>query len=432
METLNMTPKEIDRAGTIRQLMDKRINGTEAAGLLGLSVRHVRRIKAKVIADGPGGLAHGNRGRPGNRKMPEGTLAEMKGLLTEIYADFKPGHACEKLSQVHGIGSNPETVRQVMISEGLWKPRDGGKGKAKHFSWRRRKQAYGEMQQFDGSYEYWLEDRLTDTDGNPMRLCLLASMDDATGRLTKLKFAPNEGVFPVFAFWKEYLESNGAPLSIYMDRFSTYSMNHADAKDNPDTLTQFQRALRELRIDPILAHSPQAKGRVERVFRTLQDRLVREMRLAGISTIDRANEFVEKVFVPWFNSRYAVEPVSAADMHRKLTPKSADSLDGILSRQKERTVGNDFTIGFDRTWYQLTEGQPVTVCKKDRVTVERRLDGTVRIRLRGRYLNHETLPERPKRATGKPWVLEKRKVPKRPNCPRTNHIQRKTLTNNPM
>lgn len=159
-----------------------------------------------------------------------------------------------------------------MIEEGLWKPKKN-KNKKEHREWRQRRAHYGEMQQFDGSYHHWLEDR-----GNTGKICLLLSVDDATGQITHAKFEEHEGVFPVFEFWQEYLLKHGKPMSIYMDRFSTYSMNQKTAKENPDTLTQFQRAMKELRIESILANSPEAKGRVETMFGTLQNRLVKEMK----------------------------------------------------------------------------------------------------------------------------------------------------------
>jgi hypothetical protein len=272
-----------------------------------------------------------------------------------------------------------------------------------HRAWRERRSCYGEMIQFDGSYEHWFEDR--EKSGE---VCLLAGIDDATGRLVFLKFATHEGVIPVFDFWTEYLIKNGKPRSIYLDKFSTYNVNHKLAKENNDTLTQFERAANELRIELIKANSPQAKGRVERLFKTLQDRLIKELRLANISTTMEANIFLEKIFIPKFNARFSVEPRDNVNLHLKLSEKELNQLLGIFSRQTERTVLNDFTFSFKNQWYQLIKEQPVTICKKDTVTVEERLDETIYVGLRGKYLNYKLLPKRPEKQTlsaKMPWVL---------------------------
>jgi hypothetical protein len=181
-------------------------------------------------------------------------------------------------------------------------------------------------------------------------------------------------------------------------------MTQQVALENHDLKTQFQRALEELRIEPIFANSPQAKGRVERLFGTLQDRLIKELRLNNISTIDEANAFLEKTFIPNFNARFNVEPKAKANLHTPLSLKEQKQLASIFSRQTPRTVQNDFTISFENQWYQLTKNQPVTVCKKDRVIIEEHLDNTIRICLRGKYLNYQILPVRPKRQI-QPWVL---------------------------
>jgi hypothetical protein len=266
-----MSQQDLSRYDIIKRLIRKEINGSVAAELIGLSVRQVRRLKRRVILYGPNGLIHGNRGRVGHRRLPDKERKQIIALLHKHYYDFWPRHAAEKLDELHGIVRDPKTIRQIMIDEGLWKPKRGKK-KTEHRQWRQRKAHLGEMEQFDGSYHPWFEDRL------PGEQCLLLSVDDATSKITHAQFDEHEGVFPVFGFWLEYLSVHGKPMAIYVDKFSTYSMNHKLAKENPDTLTQFQRALRELRIEPILANSPQAKGRVETTFGTLQNRLIKEMR----------------------------------------------------------------------------------------------------------------------------------------------------------
>ena len=259
MDYITMSAKEIKRYDIITKLINKELNGSAAAQLLGLSVRHTKRIKVRVKKKGIAGLAHASRGKPSNRKIPDEEKQKIIKLIRRHYADFKPGFAAEKLSEKHHIVRDPKTIRQIMIDEGSWKPKQ--KKKKIHRSWRQRKANFGEMIQFDGSYEHWLEDR-----NGTGEICLLAGIDDATSIVTKAKFYTDEGVFPVFGFWREYLAANGKPYSIYVDKFSTYKMNQKTAIENHDTKTQFERAMSELNIEPITAHSSQAKGRVERLF----------------------------------------------------------------------------------------------------------------------------------------------------------------------
>lgn len=186
----------------------------------------------------------------------------------------------------------------------------------------------------------------------------------------------------------------------------------------------------QLDVEVIPAHSPEAKGRVERLFGTLQDRLIKELRLAGISTMEEANRFLQEEFLPKFNAKFTVEPAEPGDLHRKLTAKERTHLNSIFSRQTERTVKNDFTISFANQWYQLTKSQPVTVCKGDKVVMEEHLDGSMKIRLRGKHLNYELLPDRPKRRKDQPWVLAKTKPRSQPQKPAPNHPWRAYVPTN--
>ncbi|HLD28364.1 MAG TPA: ISNCY family transposase [Patescibacteria group bacterium] len=399
MDYITMSAKEIKRYDIIVKLINQDLNGSEAAELLGLSVRHTKRIKVRVKKKGMAGLAHISRGKPSNRKIPDEEKQKIIKLIHRYYSDFKPGFATEKLRERHRLVRDPKTIRRIMIDEWLWKPKQ--KKKNIHRSWRQRKANFGEMIQFDGSYEHWLEDR-----NGTGEICLLAGIDDATGIVTKAKFDTDEGVFPVFGFWQEYIISNGKPYSIYVDKFSTYKMNQKTAIENHDTKTQFERAMNELNIEPITAHSSQAKGRVERLFKTLQDRLIKELRLANISTIAEANEFLEKIFLPTFNVKFSVESRTKTNLHQKLNQTEIKKLESIFSRQYQRTVRSDWTVSFNNQWYQLTEHQPATVCKNDVIIVEQRLDGSIHFRLRGKYLNCELLPERPKKLNKNiAWVL---------------------------
>ena len=395
-----MSQKEIKRYGIIRKLLDREFNGSAAAVILKLSIRHIRRLKNKVRQNGAKGLVHGLRGRASNRKISDRMENKIIKLLHEQYYDFGPSLAAEKLAKSHGINYDPKTIRRIMIGEELWRPRKTGG--EKHREWRQRKANYGEMIQYDGSYEHWFEDR-----NGSGEVCLLAAIDDATGRLISAKFAEHEGVEPTFGFWKEYIVKNGKPYSIYVDKFSTYSMNHRAAKENEDALTEFKRAMeKDLRIEVITANSPQAKGRVERLFKTLQDRLIKELRLNQISASAEANEFLERIFLPEFNARFGVESRAKADLHKKLAVKELNQLDSIFSRQTERVVRNDFTISYKKNWYQLTEVQPATIRKQDIITAEERMDKSIHFRLGGKYLNYRLLPERAKKINLKTsWVI---------------------------
>jgi transposase-like protein len=403
---ITMSQKEIKKYDIIKKVINKELNGFEAANLLGLTTRHIRRLKKRVEKRGIKGLIHDNRGKPGNRSMPDKEKQKIINLLHQHYHDFGPTLASEKLKERHKIKRDKGTIRTIMINEELWKPKQ--KKKQKHRQWRQRKASYGEMAQYDGSYEYWFEDRGGEN-------CLLASVDDATGRI-HAKFDEHEGVEPTFSFWREYIEENGKPYSIYVDKFSTYSINHKLAKENPDTLTQFERAMEKgLNIEIIHAHSPQAKGRVENIFKTLQDRLIKELRLNNISTIKEANEFLKNIFLPKFNARFNVEPRTKADLHKKLTKQEIGRLDSIFSRQYKRVVRNDFTVSHKKKCYQLLKEQTVTICKNDKITVEERIDGSTHFRLRGKYLNYCLLPEKPRRAEQKQlWVIPKTTAHKPP------------------
>ncbi|MCX6746320.1 MAG: ISNCY family transposase [Candidatus Parcubacteria bacterium] len=400
-----MNNKEISRYDVIKRLIRNEINGTKAADLIKLSIRHTKRLKAAVKKKGARGLIHGNRGKTSNRKMPDEEKKEIISLLKEKYFDFKPTFATEKLSECHNINRDPKTIRQIMIDNDLWRPKLKSKQSSFHRSWRQRRSNYGEMEQFDGSYHNWFESRA-------LKCCLLLSVDDATGNITNGYFAEDEGVFPVFNFWLNYLEKEGKPMSIYMDKFSTYKMSQKAAIDNHDLKTQFQRALEQLQIEPIFANSPQAKGRIEKIFHTLQDRLIKELRLHNISTIEAANHYLKRYFIPAFNRKFGVKPSGKTNLHRQLSAKELFQLSSIFSKQTRRSVQNDFTVSFNNQWFQLTKYQPVTVCKRDEIIIEEHLDGSIKMRLRGKYLNYIPIAKRTKPLRDSvPWVLAASPMP---------------------
>ena len=396
---ITMSLQEVKKYDIVKKTITQELNGSQAAELLNLSTRQVRRLKAKIKNQGAKGLVHGNRGKSGNRSIPDQERQNIINLIRVKYSDFGPLLASEKLAELHHLDRSKSAVRSIMIADGLWQPYS--KKKETHRSWRERKAGKGELVQYDGSYEHWFEER-------GEKCCLLASIDDADSEV-KARFDKHEGIEPTFNYWRRYIEQSGKPYAIYVDKFSTYSMNHKLAQENPNTLTQFERAMTELNIGVVHAHSPQAKGRVERLFKTLQDRLIKELRLNNISTIKEANEFLEKDFLPKFNAKFMVEARSKANLHKNLNEREKKKLDSIFSRHYERVVNNDFTVSHQKHYYQLEKSQPVTICKQDVVTIEERMDKSIHLRLRGKYLNYQLLPERPQKLSLKEkqlnWVI---------------------------
>jgi transposase len=377
-ETIFMTESDSLKENTLRKLVSKVINGTQAAEILRLSVRQVKRLKKRFVKKGIKGILHQNRGRASNNSVSEFQRKEITKIIKTSYPDFGPTLSCEKLSELHNIFLSTQTIRTLMIDNGLWKVKPIASEKFPHV-WRARKDCFGQMQQYDGSYHNWFEGRLLDTQGQSIsENCLLASIDDATGKITHAKFDDSEGVLPTMAFWQEYLRFNGKPCSIYLDRFSTYKNNQKKNTINILGLTQFQRACQQSgMIEVINAHSAQAKGRIERLFQTLQDRLVKELRLRKISTIAEANIFLTKTFIPWFNQKFAVVPKNSNDIHTRLSENELLQLPSIFSIHDNRSVMNDYTVMHQGRLYQVDPKQPALVRIGDRITVQTRLNGQI-------------------------------------------------------
>lgn len=412
---ISMSQKELKQHDIIQRVIQKEMTGKDAARLLNLSIRQIWRKKNSLCEYGPSGLVHGNRGKRSNRALSDEERDEITEILISNYKDFKPTHAFEKLQEIHTITHDPKTIRSIMISEGLWTPRSKRKGKkAEYRAWRKPRDFYGELVQFDGSYHLWLENRLLDKEGIPQKLCLLLAVDDATSKLVFGRFDMHEGVFPVFSFWKEYISKLGKPVAIYLDKFSTYRMNQKIVKENHDLKTQFQRAGEQLQIDLITAHSPEAKGRVENKFKTLQDRLIKEMRLLNITTIKEANRYFNEEFIPWFNIKYGKEPLKKGNLHRTLTRQERKQLASIFSRQTERTVQNDYTISFNKQWYQILPTRGLAICKREKVTIEEHLDDFIKLRRKDsyKYLNMKPIAKNTQQSTEIfPWILTESTAP---------------------
>ncbi len=377
MKYLNMSQEEVERYKVLSRCLKNKLTVKSAAELLGLSERHVYRLKNKVEQQGAEGLIHGNRGRKSNSKMSDEERKEIVELLKEKYSDFKPGFATEKLKE-EGHDWSSETIRQIMIEEDLWKV--NSRKQVEFYAKRPRKEHYGALVQFDGSYHEWFEERASEC-------CLLAAVDDATSQLVGARFVTNENLNDIFAFWRDYLLNKGKPKAVYTDKLMAYHNNFV-AEQRDDRLTQFQRAMKGLNVELIAANSPQAKGRVERVFDTLQDRMIKEMRLEGIDSREQGNEFLGK-FVEEYNEKYGKAPEQQGDFHRELSEREEELLPRYLCKQEERVIQNDFTVRYDNQVYQLTEDQPVTVRKKSKVKIEERPDSSLKFRLKGEYLNFE-------------------------------------------
>jgi hypothetical protein len=386
---LTMSTKEIDKLKVIQDVLEKRIKQRHAAVLLKLSTRQVRRLCGRVRRQGAKGLLHGLRGQGSNHQLPPGRLEEALDIVRKQYTDFGPTFANEKIEEVHKIFLSTSLLRQGMIRIGLWSPRPQGPF---HRAWRERRASVGELVQLDGSDHDWFE-------GRGPRCALLVFIDDATSKILLAAFIPVEDTQDLLASVKTYLLLHGRPVAFYVDRDSIYKVNRQASIEEElrDTqpLTQFTRAMGELGIEMIFALSPQAKGRVERGFHTHQDRLVKELRLAGISAIPEANEFLRRVYIPGHNARCAVMPRSRVDVHRPLLKRHR--LDEILSFRRERVVANDFTLRFENRFLQILPDQLVVVRPKDAVLLETRLDGSTHIRFKGVYLAFRALPQRPVR-----------------------------------
>jgi hypothetical protein len=411
-ELLLMSKKEISRVSVLDEVIEKKLKQGDAARKLDMSTRQLRRILKDYRRDGPSALVHKSRGKRSNNKTPQELLDRAIALVREKYYDFGPTFAAEKLEELNHLIINHDVLRNEMIRVGIWETKQR---KHKHRQWRERKAYFGEMVQFDGSHHLWFELR-------GKICCLLASKDDATGELYA-HFTEAEDIKGVFTFWIAYIKKYGKPKSIYLVRGSVYKVNSKTVFDDPEVLTQFERACKELDIEVIHAKSPQAKGRIENGFGTLQDRLVKEMRLRNISSMDDANKYLKDDFLPKYNQRFAIPPKYQGDFHKPLNRK--ENLVKIFSIQSERQVNNDFTVKLKGKWYQLNKVQPKTILQRSKVIVEERLDGSIVIRQNNIYLSFNEIDkkdvavEKKEREAIKLYVLTDN--PRMARTPKPNH-----------
>lgn len=362
-----MSKREIKRCQVIGKVLDKEINQQEAAEYFGISDRQVRRIVKRVRVEGEQGVIHRLRGKEGNRKLKASFKRHVIGLYQKNYWDFGPVLASEKLEEREGVKVNDETLRLWLIKEGLWQLKQQKKPKDR--TRRERREHFGQMEQMDGSHHDWLE-------GRGPKLVLMGYIDDANNRFHG-EFHDYEGTMPAMCSLKGYIERNGLPASIYLDKHSTYKNNRKHTfTDWPfrdeEELTQFGRACKELGIELIFAHSPQAKGRVERIFKTLQDRLVKELRLEQVDTLKDANRLL-KSYLPVFNKKFEVLARGSGDFHRPVDKRI--KLDDILSVQTKHFLRNDRTLVHLRQWYQV-----LSKTRAQNVIVLEYLDGQIGIK----------------------------------------------------
>ena len=402
-DVVRMSVKELKRVHVIRHVMNRALRQREAGELLGLSVRQVRRLLQRVRAEGDAGLVHQSRGRPSNRRHTPALKARVLRLYRRHYGDFGPTLAAEQLADRHGITLSAETLRGWLRQHGI---EHFTRRKRPHRAWRARKAHVGELIQMDGSHHAWFEDR------GPTCV-LMAYIDDASSRVLARLYA-YEGTVPAMESFGRYVQRYGLPHRVYSDKHTTYRApgepTVAEQLAGTKPQSQFERALAELGVELIHAHSPQAKGRVERLFKTLQDRLVKALRLAGLSTIEAANEFLE-TWLPHYNQRFTVQPAEATDLHRP-SPESRD-LDRILCVKTRRIVRRDWTVAHHGQLYQLE-----TNVRATQVVVEERLDGTLRITHRGHLLAAHAIVARPVRVTAPPpSVPPRRAVKPKPTHP---------------
>ena len=415
---LIMSRKDLDRLQVIRSILDKHLTWQEGGSQLGLCRRQIGYLCAQVRSEGPKGIIHGLKGRPSNHQLKPGLLDQALAILEKPrYAGFGPTLAREKLEELHGIRISVAPLRQEMIQAGLWKSR---KQHPKHRAWRERRPCVGELVQLDGSDHDWFE-------GRGPRCALVIYIDDATGRILYGEFVDVEDTLNLLRTTRAYLLVNGRPLAFYVDKDSIYKVNRQATVEEElrdiQPLTQFTRAMEELGIEVIAANSPQAKGRVERSFETHQDRLVKELRLAGISDKERANQFLWKVYFPAHNIRFAVPPANSTDAHRPLL--KGHRLEETLSVRTERTLNNDFTLRLGNRFFQILREQPVRIRPKNKVWMEKRLDGSLHVRFKGSYLNFQAIDKAPCRPFCKARKAESAPKPALPSKPSRNHPWKK-------
>lgn len=378
MDKLTMSTKELSRLEVMQRLKDKRLIQKEAAAILGLSIRQVKRLWQKYQKEDAKGLISKRRGTASNNRIDAGLSQKALDLIKKKYADFGPTLAHEKLSEIHKVQLSRESVRKLMIAEGMWKPRRAKKSVVHQM--RERRACLGELVQIDGSDHAWFEER-------GERCTLLVFIDDATGKLLELLFVPDETFFAYCQASHHYFERYGKPVAFYSDKHGVFRVNIQQPLGQGRGMTQFGRAMQELDIQIICANSPQAKGRVERANQTLQDRLVKELRLRNLSTIEAGNQYLPE-FCEDFNRRFAVPARSTHDAHRPLL--KTENLALILTRQDTRLLSKNLTVQFNKVIYQIQSNRPDYALRKAQVTICENAKGDITILYKNKPLAFTT------------------------------------------
>jgi transposase len=382
---LTMSAKEMSRLEVMQRITEKRLTQKEASGILGLNVRQIRRLVSRYRQSGASGLVSQRRGKPSNHQISVAVKQTVLDLLLGKYRDFGPTLAHEKLVEVEKLKISDESVRKIMIAKGLWKARRARKIITHQM--RERRACYGELVQIDGSPHDWFE-------GRAGKCTLLVFIDDASGKLVELLFVERESFFSYCTAARGYFARCGKPVAFYSDKHGIFRVNVPNVGEG-ENLTQFGRAMKELDIEIICANTPQAKGRVERANQTLQDRLVKEMRLRGISSLDAGNAYLTE-FMEDFNRRFAVEPHSQLDVHRPLT--SQDNLAIILTWQETRSLSKNLTLQFDKLVYQIQTNRPTYALRHARVTICQDISGKVFILYKNKPLDYTIFHLQPKQS----------------------------------
>jgi transposase len=374
MGVVLMSKRELNRIDVLARLDGGRLTTSAAADLMRLTRRQTHRLLKRYRDGGAPAIANRRRGRPSNNRLPDVVRDHAVALVREHYADFGPTLAAEKLAERHDLRVSRETLRGWMRQAGIWLPRAERKRIQQP---RHRREHLGELIQIDGSDHRWFEDRAPPC-------TLLVFIDDATSRLMELRFVPSESTFAYFDALKSYLQHHGKPVAFYSDKHSIFRVSKADAASG-DGMTQFGRALSELNIEILCANTSQAKGRVERAHHTLQDRLVKELRLAGISTMEAANAFLPG-FVQTYNARFAKPPASKRDLHRPIA--GTNDLDGILCWREQRSVSRQLVVNYNRMKFMLRPDKTPAALAGKLVDIYDFPDGRLEIRWRGLPLSY--------------------------------------------
>jgi len=390
MVELRMSAKERIRLEALSRVKRQELSVVQASELMGLSLRQSRRVWKRFKSASDAGLVHGLRGRASNHRLGEDLGERIVKLHQERYGDFGPTLACEKLASEHELEVSPNTLVRLLKERGLWVRK---RRRGKHRQRRERRSCLGWMIQMDGSHHDWFEARAA-------KCVLMVMIDDATSR-TYARFYPAETTQAAFDVFGRWVKQQGIPRSLYVDRHSIYR-----DEDHPDKPTQFGRAMKQLSVELICAHSPQAKGRVERRNAVFQDRLVKEMRLRKISSIEQANVLLEGLFLEDLNQRYAVDARQRQDLHREVDAQT--KLEEVLCVQEQRVVGQDWCVRWKNRWLQIQKCHEGLRLAGKRLLVKQKADGQLIVEYKGQRLSCRELSQRPQPERKKKAVMNNR------------------------